>query len=171
MKKNKRTRVGSEAQYGPRLAGEILKDYLKKSNEPFARAYREHTSEVEAEEQGWHANTDLGCDLKTILRSGHMMTTGKEIPGVLRRDSDAVVDEFLSLDAHYTFIETQPVTAGKRNLHVFDGKFITVTRRDDGSLRPNFKPMKVGKDFSVYRYALGVYNELCMALEGLVGEE
>ena len=50
--------------------------------------------------------------------------------------------------------------------HVFEGKFITVTRRDDGSLRPNFKPMKVDKDFSVYRYALGVFNELMWALEG-----
>ncbi len=28
--------------------------------------------------------------------------------------------------------------------------------------------MKDGEDFSVERYALGVYNELCMALEGLV---
>ena len=43
--------------------------------------------------------------------------------------------------------------------------------RDDGSLRPNFKPMRVGKDFSVERYALAVYNELCMALYGLVGNE
>jgi hypothetical protein len=56
----------------------------------------------------------------------------------------------------------------KRNPRVFNGKFISVTRQDDGSLRPNFKPMKVGEDFSVERYALGVYNELCMALEGLV---
>ena len=40
--------------------------------------------------------------------------------------------------------------------------------RDDGSLRPNFKPMRVGKDFSVERYATGVANELLWALEGLV---
>ena len=52
--------------------------------------------------------------------------------------------------------------------HVFDGKFITVTRRDDGSLRPNFRPLKVDKDFSVYRYALGVFNELMCALEDLI---
>ena len=55
-----------------------------------------------------------------------------------------------------------------RNPHVFSGEYITVTRRDDGSLCPNFKPMKVNEDFSVYRYALGVFNELMWALEDLV---
>jgi len=43
-----------------------------------------------------------------------------------------------------------------------------VTRREDGSLRANFRPLKIDKDFSVERFALGVYNELCMALGGLV---
>ena len=36
---------------------------------------------------------------------------------------------------------------------------------------PNFRPLAVGADFSVARYALGVYNEICLALCGLVGEE
>lgn len=113
-------------------------------------------------------NTDYGCDIKTILRTDRAMRTGKEYQGVLRRDSDSEVDEFLCRDAHYTFVETLPQSAGKRNPHVFVGQYITVTRRDDGSLRPNFKPMKVDKDFSVYRYALGVFNELMWALEDLI---
>lgn len=58
----------------------------------------------------------------------------------------------------------------KRNPHVFNGKIISVTRRDDGSYRLNFKPLKTGDGFKVERYALGVYNEICMALEGLIGE-
>lgn len=118
--------------------------------------------------QGWNRNTELSVDLKTILRSDRAMRTGKEYQGVLRRDSDSEVDEFLCRDAHYTFVETLPQSAGKRNPHVFVGQYITVTRRDDGSLRPNFKPMKVDKDFSVYRYALGVFNELMWALEDLI---
>ena len=113
-------------------------------------------------------NTELGCDVKTILHSDCRMQTGKEYLGVLRLDSEADIDEFQSRDAHMTFIETIPLTAGKRNPHVFVGEYITVTRRDDGSLRPNFKPMRVGKDFSAYRYALGVFNELMWALEDLV---
>ena len=39
-------------------------------------------------EQGWHTNTDLGCDVKTILRSDRKMKVGKEYQGVLRRDSE-----------------------------------------------------------------------------------
>jgi hypothetical protein len=46
--------------------------------------------------------------------------------------------------------------------------FICNIRQDDGTLRPNFKPMKVGEDFSLKRYALGVYNEICIALGGLI---
>ena len=45
-----------------------------------------------------------------------------------------------------------------------------VSRRSDGSYHPNFKPMKVDKDFSTARYASGVANELLWALEGLVEE-
>ena len=129
----------------PRLVGGIVSDILK----------------------GWHRNTDLAVDLKTILHSDTYMKTGKEYQGVLRRDQDAEIEDFRCRDAHYTFVETLPWTT-KRNPHVFRGRYISITRRDDGTLRPNFKPMKVGKDFSVYRYALGVFNELMWALEDLV---
>ena len=121
-----------------------------------------------ASRQGWHRNTDLAVDLKTLLHSERSMKTGKEYQGVLRRDQDADIEDFRCRDAHYTFIETLGSKVEKRNPHVFSGEYITVTRRDDGSLRPNFKPMKVNEDFSVYRYALGVFNELMWALEDLI---
>ena len=129
----------------PRLVGGIVSDILK----------------------GWNRNTDLAVDLKTILHSDTYMKTGKEYQGVLRRDQDAEIEDFRCRDAHYTFVETLPWTT-KRNPHVFRGRYISITRRDDGTLRPNFRPMKVGKDFSVYRYALGVFNELMWALEDLI---
>ena len=68
---------------------------------------------------------------------------------------------------------TQRVGSGvylKRNPCVFRGRLITVTRRDDGSLRPNFKPLHVDKDFTVDGYALEVAGEIREALKGLVGE-
>ena len=166
-KKIKRTREGS-AQHAPRLVGEILHDYLENSNEPLAVAFREHTTEDVY--QGWHPNTELSVDLKTLLRKDVRMVTGKAYQGVLRRDADAEVEEYRSFDPHYTFTETVPPTAAKRNPHIFDGKYITVTRRDDGSLRLNFKELKTGEDFNLERYALGVYNEICLALAGLIEE-
>ena len=104
---------------------------------------------------GWHRNTDLGCDLKTIL---------------LRLDDEGTIDEYLSRDPHYTFVETLPWSM-KRNPRVYNGKFISITRRDDGSLRLNFKPLKTGEGFCLDRYALGVYNEICIAIGGLVEED
>lgn len=67
--------------------------------------------------------------------------------------------------------ETAAPTTGKRNPRVFDGQFITFTRRDDGSLRANFKELPMGADFNIYRYATGVFSELIRALIGLVGKE
>lgn len=121
-----------------------------------------------ADLNGWHKNTDLAVNLKTVLLSDTSMRTGKDYQGVLRRDWDAEMEDFRCRDAHYTFIETVRMTADRRNPHVFNGKYITITRRPDGSLRPNFKPMSTGRDFNVERYAFGVYREIHQALVGLV---
>ena len=142
----KRKKVaGSRKSSEPRLVGSIVSEML----------------------QVWNPNTHLGVDLKTLLRSDSKMKAGKDYQGILRRDE--ICEEF-RYDEHFTFTETIPPTTGKRNPHLFDGRFITVTRRDDGSLRLNFKELKVGAGFNLERYALGVYNELCLALGGLVEE-
>ena len=74
-------------------------------------------------------------------------------------------------DGNVYITETAAPTTGKRNPRVFDGQFITFTRRDDGSLRANFKELPMGADFNIYRYATGVFSELIRALIGLVGKE
>ena len=127
----------------PRLVGSIIEEML----------------------QGWHKNTDLAVNLKTVLHSDTSMRTGKDYQGVLRRDWDAEIEDFRCRDAHYTFVETLPWTS-KRNPRLFNGKYISITRRPDGSLRPNFKPMPAG--MSVDNYAFEVYRELRGALKGLV---
>lgn len=146
-KKNysRRMTAGSKKQQEPRLIGDVIDEVMK----------------------GWHRSTELCVDLKTYLRSDVVMKTGKEYQGVLRRDSDAEIEDFRCHDPHYTFVETMPWLS-RRNPRVFSGRYINVTRREDGSLRANFRPLKIDKDFSLERFALGVYNELCMALGGLV---
>lgn len=91
------------------------------------------------------------------------MKAGKAYQGMLRRDVET--DEFL-FDEHFTFVETLPQVE-KRNPRVFDGKFITITRRDDGTLRPNLKPIKNWANFNAEVYAVGVANELLWALESV----
>lgn len=170
--KSKFEAVGSRESKEPRLFGSIVEEMLHGSS-PLAVGYRQYIASLEngeVEEQGWNPNTHLGVDVKTLLRSDVRMVVGKEYQGTFRLDSDGITDEFLCRDPHFTFVETVPQTAGKRNPHVFDGKYITVTRRDDGSLRLNFKELPKGANFNLERFALGVYNELCLALGGLVEE-
>ena len=163
----KKVEAGSKKSNEPRLLGSIVEEMLHGSS-PLAVDYRQYIASQEngeVEEQGWHPNTHLSVDLKTLLRSDSKMKAGKNYQGILRRDE--ICEEF-RYEEHFTFVETVPQTAGKRNPHVFDGKYITVTRRDDGSLRLNFKELPKGANFNLERFALGVYNDLCMALGGLV---
>lgn len=164
--------AGSKKSKEPRLLGSIVEEMLH-GDSPLAVGYRQYIASLEneeVEERGWHPNTELSVDLKTLLRSDERMRIGKGYTGVLRLDAEAEVEEYRSYDPHFTFTETVPPTAAKRNPHLFDGEYITVTRRDDGSLRLNFKELKTGEDFNPERYALGVYNEICMALAGLIEE-
>ena len=117
-----------------------------------------------ANRKGCYKNTTLCCYLKTVLQNDRMMKAGKDYQGVLRRDVET--DEFL-FDEHFTFVETLPQVE-KRNPRVYDGKYITVTRKDDGTLRPNLKPIKNWANFNIADYAINVGNELLWALEGLV---
>ena len=111
--------------------------------------------------KNFNINTELCVDLKTMLRSDMIAKTGKSYQGLLNRNTEE----------HFTFIETEVPKPEKRNPQVFRGEYITITCREDGTYRPNFRPMPTGKDFTVVKYALGVANELLWALEGLVGEE
>ncbi len=106
-------------------------------------------------------NTELCVDLKTLLRRDSIAREGKDYHGVLNRDKRY----------HYTFVETLTTTCCKRNPRIYEGKYFNITRRDDGSLRLNFKPLRMDDDFNVDSFALGVCDELRLALNGLGGEE
>ena len=54
------------------------------------------------------------------------------------------------------------------SLQCLSHNFFTITRRDDGTYHPNFRPIHTSSGFSVERYAADVANELLWALEGLV---
>lgn len=117
--------------------------------------------------EGWNFDTTLCCDLRTLLRIDRRMRPGTEYVGILRRD---VPDEEYSCDDnHYTFTEsTLPSTAERRNIRLYEGAHITCTKRLNGSLRLNFKNLKMDAGFTVDAYALEVANEIRQALKGLV---
>ena len=116
---------------------------------------------------GLNPNTHFSVDLKTLLRKDRLAKVGKNYLGVLRRDVES--DEF-RYDEHFTFVETIPSTTIKRNPKVYEGKHITITRKDDGTYRPNFKPMREEDVLNLARYTHEVYVELCEGLSGLIEE-
>ena len=180
MYNKKKYRAGSRNNNEPRLVGDIFKEMLS-SDSPLAKALRlSHAPQqkttaakgktIDARSKttvrvvkGWYPNTDLCVDIKTFLRDDRNTKIGKDYTGMLQRDSDD----------HYLFVETaQPASAAcKRNPRLFDGKYISVTRRmKDGHTRFNFKEVDFGGRFNPLSFAIGVMKEIIKAFKCL-GEE
>ena len=195
MKKvfNSNFQAGSKKTDEPRLIGDILAEMFS-SNSPLAKAIRQSvashkyataerkadTEDADAEgkaaaedadaerkaaaagNSGWFRNTELCSDIKTYLCFDRIAKIGKVYKGLLRRDSDE----------HFSFFECSPsANAIIRNPHVFEGKYINVTRRlMDGHIRFNFKEVDFGGRFNPVGFAIGVMKEIIMAFKCL-GEE
>lgn len=133
---------------------------MKKHNNTSRAGLEEQYSPRTAGQKHLHTNTDLCVDLKTILLRDSIAKLGKDYLGVLKHDEEY----------HYTFNETTTPMVYKRNPRVYDGRYITITRRKDGSLKLNFKALRMDAGFSPERYAFGVYQELREALKSLGGK-
>lgn len=185
--------AGSRKTDEPRLIGDILAEMFS-SNSPLAKAISQSvashkyataerkadTEDADAEgkadtedadsegkaaaagNSGWFRNTELCSDIKTYLCFDRIAKIGKVYKGLLRRDSDE----------HFSFFECRPsANAIIRNPHVFEGKYINVTRRlMDGHIRFNFKEVDFGGRFNPMGFAIGVMKEIIMAFKCL-GEE
>lgn len=164
---------------GPRPVCDIITE-LFASNSLFVKAFRQSTASHEdaaAEGQaadarsrttvsvvkGWFRNTELCVDVKTFLRHDRIAKIGKNYTGVLCHDKDD----------HYAFVETglTAANANIRNPHIFEGKYINVTRRmRDGHIRFNFKDVDFGGRFNPLSFAIAVMKEILKAFKCL-GEE
>lgn len=103
-------------------------------------------------------NTELCVDLKTILLEDRIAEMGKKYVGVIKKDKED----------HFLFVE-MAAKKWKRNPHLFEGKYITITLRDDGSLRLNFKPVEVPNEMFLNAvFCSNVYQELLKGLDSLV---
>ena len=188
--------AGSRKTDEPRLIGDILAEMFS-SNSPLAKAIRQSvashkyadaegkadTEDADAEgkadaedaaaaerkadaedNSGWFRNTELCSDIKTFLCFDRIAKIGKVYKGLLRRDSDD----------HFSFLECRRSASANaiiRNPHVFEGKYINVTRRmKDGHIRFNFKEVDFGGRFNPMSFAIGVMKEIIMAFKCL-GEE
>ncbi len=155
MKNNKKYRVGSEAQYGPRTVGEILHDFLENSNEPLAVAFRHRKA---------YANTELCVDLKLLKQKPGHLPVGECLEGVLTRDGRE----------HFTFIEEaaemKRTAVVSRNPIVYAGACINVHRRNDGSLYPTFRQPQLSTFYTFKDFCREAAEELLL-IAGLVEED
>ena len=179
MQKNMDFQAGSTTCNGPRPVCDIITE-LFASNSLFVKAFRQSTASHEdaaaggqADDarsrttvsvvKGWFRNTELCVDVKTFLRHDRIAKIGKNYTGVLCHDKDD----------HYAFVETglTAANANIRNPHIFEGKYISVTRRmRDGHIRFNFKEVDFGGRFNPLSFAVEVMREILKALRCL-GEE
>lgn len=165
--KNKKRNREASAQHEPRLAGEILYDYLENSNEPLPVAYREHKAEavVETDQlfKDFYPDTHLDVDLKLVTREQGRMPVGGFLDGAITRDGEN----------HFSFFqndaEKKRLVVTQRNPHVYLGKRINVNRKDDGTLYPTFNRPSYTKDFSFQDFCREAAEEL-LVVAGLIGE-
>lgn len=160
LNKNKKNRELPEKQYGPRIAGEILHDYLENSDDALAVAYREHiaeTKEEEVEDQLFRdlwPNTELGIDLKLLTRKPGRLPIGEPRDGSLVRDSEE----------HFTFVEgafeEKVGTVISRNPIIYKGLYVNVHEKADGTLYPTFNRPLYTKDFGFESFCHEAAKEL-----------
>ncbi len=168
MKNNNKNCAGSKNTNDPRLVEEIVNDIITNCQSPFAAAYRQRQARQNASRtESLHPNTMLCVDVKTLLRHDRHLQPGKNYDGMLCLKEKA--DEY-RCDELVVFTERTPIV-NKRNPRVFDGKFVTITQREDGSSRANLKPVEITDGFDFVAYASEVGNELLWGLSSLVGRK
>lgn len=145
---------GSEKKHEPKAIGEVLSEYFK-SDEPLAVAYRGRLC------REIFPNTYPCVDVKTLLHE-RTARVGQAYRGVLVRDGEE----------HFTFVEN---SLGKRSAvvrhpHVFRGRCINITRRDNGTMQPTFNRPKLTAEFAFCDFCREAAEEL-LYVARLVKEE
>ncbi len=99
-------------------------------------------------------NNFLCIDLKTVMLKDALPQKGKCYTGVLSR-----IDE-----EHYRFEESIRRTRAARNPKLYDGDYISMTRRTNGKYQLYLKAMEP-TTIDPTKYAFDVYGEIIAALK------
>lgn len=103
----------------------------------------------------FYPNTELGIDLKLLTRKPGRLTDGEYLDGVITHDGE---DRF-------TFVqndsEKKKDKVVQRNPHVYEGTYINVNRKKDGTLYPTFNRPQFTDKFTFQNFCLLAAKELC----------
>lgn len=164
----------------PRLMNDIINDLLN-GQAPFARPRRHRSGRAWTDQAGagnacsgctrsgqagtestgagraWtglYPNTELDVDLKLVTQEQGRMELGEYLDGMITRDGED----------HFTFVEndTEQRKAERRNPSIYEGQWINVKRRADGTVYPTFKRTKSIGAGKLGDYAVNTTCELLM---------
>ena len=104
--------------------------------------------------KGFYPNTELGIDLKLLTRKPGRLTDGEYLDGVITHDGED----------HFTFVqndsEKKKEKVVQRNPHVYEGTYINVNRKKDGTLYPTFNRPQFTDSFTFQDFCQGAADEL-----------
>ena len=106
-------------------------------------------------EKGFYPNTELGIDLKLLTRKPGCLGMGEYLDGAITHDGED----------HFTFVqndsEKKKDKVVQRNPHVYEGTYINVNRKNDGTLYPTFNRPRFTEKFTFQDFCLQAAKELC----------
>lgn len=161
MKKvlNPNFQAGSTNNHEPRPVSDILTEMLS-SNSPLARGYRHH--------QSVYPNTEPCVDLKLLTREPGRIPLGNYLDGAITRDAED----------HFLFIENatnkKRNDVQQRNPHVYEGVYININRKPDGTLYPTFNRPQFNEQLSFLEFCRRAAEELIQVASSFatsLGEE
>lgn len=105
---------------------------------------------------GLYPNTELDVDLKLVTQKQGRMELGEYLDGMITRDGED----------HFTFVENaaEQRKAERRNPSTYEGQWINVKRRADGTVYPTFKRTKHIGAGKLGDYAVNTTCELLMVV-------
>lgn len=143
----------------PRLVGDILSEMFS-SNSPLARGYRQH--------QSVYPNTEPCVDLKLLTREPGRIPLGNYLDGAITRDAE---DHFLFIE---NATDKKRNDVQQRNPHVYEGVYININRKPDGTLYPTFNRPQFNEQLSFLEFCRRAAEELILVASGFatgLGEE
>ena len=141
----------SASSHEPRLVGDILTEMFS-SNSPLARGYRHH--------QKVYPNTEPCIDLKLLTRQPGRLPVGDYIDGAITRDDE---DHFLFIE---NATDKKRNDVQQRNPHVYEGVYININRKPDGTLYPTFNRPQFNEQFTCIEFCRRAAEELIQVTSG-----
>lgn len=109
----------------------------------------------------------LCVDLQVQLQNDSLPLSGRKYLGIL---SSELPSEGNIYADRLKFSEVVvPSKTFRRNVHLFSGRFCTVTLRPDGSPRLNLRNTEL-KDIDIDTFCLELMNEIRLALQSVIGK-